>query len=341
MYEEPAELIEVLKKLHAQIRDAVVAACEAQATEALSEISDDDASGDTIYAIDKVSEKLLVDFIEREIAPHCPILLAAEGLPGDGERMLPEGTPREQARYKIIVDPIDGTRGLMYQKRSAWILTGVARMNAGDLRLRDVEVALMTEIPLVKQHLGDVLWAIRGQGAQGERVNRLNGSVARLSLRPSRAQSIAHGFAMVSRFFPGARAELAALDEAIVHSALGPVERGKAHCFEDQYICSGGQLYELIVGHDRFNADLRPLAEGLLAERGLELGICCHPYDICTVLIAEEAGVIVTDAAGAPLDCPLDVHSDVAWVGYANEAIRAQIEPTLQAELARWPRSAG
>ena len=51
MYEEPAELIEVLKQLHAQIRDAVVAACEAQATEALSEIADDDASGDTIYAM--------------------------------------------------------------------------------------------------------------------------------------------------------------------------------------------------------------------------------------------------------------------------------------------------
>jgi len=57
-----------------------------------------------------------------------------------------------------------------------------------------------------------------------------------------------------------------------------------------------------------------------------------------TALVAEEAGVLLTDAVGAALDCPLDIHSDVAWVGYANPAIRAQIEPALQAELAKWPR---
>ena len=33
---------------------------------------------------------------------------------------------RRRSRWVIIVDPIDGTRGLMYQKRPAWILTGVA-----------------------------------------------------------------------------------------------------------------------------------------------------------------------------------------------------------------------
>ena len=32
------------------------------------------------------------------------------------------GTPAEEASWRIIMDPIDGTRGLMYQKRSAWIL---------------------------------------------------------------------------------------------------------------------------------------------------------------------------------------------------------------------------
>jgi hypothetical protein len=113
------------------------------------------------------------------------------------------------------------------------------------------------------------------------------------------------------------------------------VRPGKAHCFEDQYICSAGQLYELMAGHDRFVADLRPLLEGVLARRGLALGICCHPYDLCTALIARELGVIVTDAAGRPLDAPLALEPDVAWVGYANAAIRAQIEPPLRAALER------
>jgi hypothetical protein len=140
---------------------------------------------------------------------------------------------------------------------------------------------------------------------------------------------------MIARFFPGARDELAAIDEEIVYGALGPVEAGKAHCFEDQYLSSGGQLYELMMGHDRFVADLRPLIETILNRRGQSLGICCHPYDMCTELIAREAGVIVTDERGGLLNAPLRVEADIAWAGYANDAIRREIEPFLQDALKR------
>ena len=85
-----------------------------------------DDEGDTIYAIDKVAEDVLVDEIDRTIArEHGPVVLVAEGLPG-GRVVLPHGASAADARWTIIVDPIDGTRGLMYQKRPAWILTGVA-----------------------------------------------------------------------------------------------------------------------------------------------------------------------------------------------------------------------
>jgi hypothetical protein len=88
-------------------------------------------------------------------------------------------------------------------------------------------------------------------------------------------------------------------------------------------------------GHDRFVADLRPLMATVLASRGATLGLCAHPYDLCTELIAREAGVIVTDLAGEKLSAPLTVDADVAWAGYANEHIRAQIEPLLQTALER------
>ena len=115
--------------------------------------------------------------------------------------------------------------------------------------------------------------------------------------------------------------------------ALGPVQPGKAHCFEDQYLSSGGQLYELTAGHYRFVADLRPLMQDTLRQRGQPLGICCHPYDVCASLIAVECGVILTDGFGRPLQAPLTTEADVAWVGYANEHIQQQIEPLLTAAL--------
>lgn len=319
--------------LHEQIRDAVVAACEQASLETLSEIAHE-SEGDTIYAIDRVSEEVLVTFFEQAIAPYTPVVLIAEGIPG-GKIVLPRGTCEDDAIWRVIVDPIDGTRGLMYQKRSGWILTGVAANRGEQTNLQDIELAVQTEIPLVKQHLSDMVWAVRGEGVWAERYNRLTGEKRPFSLHPSRSHTIAHGFAMICRFFPGAREELAAIDEEIVLGALGPVQQGKTHCFEDQYICTGGQLYELMAGHDRFVADLRPFLDTILAHRGLSLGICCHPYDICTELIARQLGVVVTDLAGKPLSAPLNIHADVAWAGYANSHIQTQIHPLLTAALQR------
>jgi hypothetical protein len=58
----------------------------------------------------------------------------------------------------------------------------------------------------------------------------------------------------------------------------------------------------------------------------------CHPYDVCTAMLLEEAGGVVTDPHGDPLDVPLDTTSPVAWAGYANTALAARIGPIL-AEL--------
>lgn len=324
-------LLGPLRRLHELIRDAVVAACEHSAVEALAAIAKEE-EGDTIYAVDRVSEELLLAFFTREIAPLAPVVLIGEGIEG-GQVVLPHGRDEAAALWRIIVDPIDGTRGLMYQKRSGWVLTGVAPNRGPETNLQDVVLAVMTEIPLVKQHLSDCAWAVRGAGAEAERFHRLTGERTPLRLRPSQAGTIAHGYAQVVRFFPGAREELAAIDEEIVLGALGPVQPGKAHCFEDQYTSTGGQLYELMSGHDRFIADLRPLMETALNRRGLALGICCHPYDLCTELIAREAGVIVCDVTGEPVRAQLAVEPDVAWIGYANTRIRAQLEPLLQAAL--------
>lgn len=327
-------LLAPLRHLHERVRDEVVAACERAELDDLACVEDDAPEGDTIYAVDRVSEQLLVELFESEIAPLAPLVLIGEGLPG-GSVVLPRGATESDAVVRVIVDPIDGTRGLMYQKRSAWVLTGVAPNRGSETSLGDVELALQTEIPLVKQHLCDSLWAVRGEGAAAERYNRLSGERRPIRLRPSKANTIRHGFAGLARFFPGAREELAAIDEEIVRGALGDVEPGKAHCFEDQYLSSGGQFYELIAGHDRFIADLRPLMEPLLNRRGLRLGICCHPYDVCTELIAREIGVIITDARGRALAPLLNVEADVAWVGYANHSIREEIEPLLSQALAR------
>jgi fructose-1,6-bisphosphatase/inositol monophosphatase family enzyme len=337
-FPDAADLLTRVRRIHATIRDQVVSACERQSIEALS-AADDEGDGDTIFAIDRISEQALVPLLAAELAAQWPLVLIAEGLPdtgyGVGVATLPAGTDPDAAVMRVIVDPIDGTRGLMYQKRSGWILTGIAPNRGAATSLRDVTVAVQTEIPVLKQSDSDVLWAVRGEGAQSQRYDRRTATSVPVRLRPSRATSLLHGFAQISRFVPGNREVLAAIDDEVMHELLGPVQAGKAAVFEDQYISTGGQLYELVAGHDRFTADLRPLMRGPSEASGSATGLCAHPYDLAAVLIAEEAGVVVTDARGRPLDVPLDVATECAWAGYANESLHTSVEPVLQGALRR------
>ena len=61
-------LLAPIRHLHERIRKAVVEACERAALDDLARVVQDE-EGDTIFAIDRVSEDLLVEFFAREVAP--------------------------------------------------------------------------------------------------------------------------------------------------------------------------------------------------------------------------------------------------------------------------------
>jgi hypothetical protein len=319
------ELLEPIRRMHDDIRGRIVAACEKRGAAELAEVEKVGA-GDVTYSIDQISESALVDWFTREIELFGSIVLIGEGLP-NGRITLPAGTQEREAAYRVIVDPIDGTRGLMYQKRPGWLLTAVAPNRGEQTSLADIELAVQTELPLVKQHLCDQLWAIRGEGAHAIRTNRLTGESHPLALTPSQATDLRHGYGTVCRFFPGGRDLLAAFDDKLCQR-VAATKSATIPVFEDQQ-CTAGQLYGLATGQDRFVVDSRPLVEPIMAERGVTIH-CCHPYDICTKLIAEEADVVITAPYGAELKSPLDTETNVAWIGYANRQLQEQIEPTLQ-----------
>ena len=128
---------------------------------------------------------------------------------------------------------------------------------------------------------------------------------------------------------------LAAIDDEICLAAMGSGREGKSYTFEDQYLCTAGQFHELMVGHDRFLADLRPLLRPILKRRGLIAGLCCHPYDLCTELVAREAGVLIVNEYGNALQAPLNLEVNLSWIGYANAHIRMLVEPLLRLALER------
>jgi fructose-1,6-bisphosphatase/inositol monophosphatase family enzyme len=325
------DLLAALRKVHVRIRSAVVAACQSSTFEELCGEAKS-ASGDTVYAIDRIAEHAMLNAFNELIASQVPIVLVGEGV-DNGAVTLPAGTKEADAKWRIIVDPIDGTRGLMFQKRSAWILMGAAANHSIATTTSDIKVAVQTEIPLVKQHLCDSFSAISGQGMHAERENRLTGEVVPLRTQPSSATTLAHGYGTVCSFFAGGRDLLGKIADELSRTLLSGNLPGEARIFDDQYASTGGQLAGLITGQDRFVADVRPMLLNVLSQRGDVLGHCCHPYDICTKLIAEEAGVEIRLPNGQLLDVPLDTETNVTWIGYANKALRMQIEPVLQGIL--------
>ncbi len=283
-------------------------------------------TADTIYAIDKVSEATVLAWFEENWPRRWPVELVMEGLEGESASVtFPRGTPASQTLFKCIIDPIDGTRGLMYDKRSAWSLAALAPQRGAKTNLGDIVVAAMTELPASKQGLADQLSAIRSRGVKAERIDLRTDARTKLKPRPSRATDMAHGFASFAKFFPTGKTWLAEREEKLWRSLNAGVE-----IFDDQYLSTGGQLHELLAGHDRFIADLRPIA---FARLGMKSALACHPYDICTALIAQELGCVITAPDGKPLRAPLDTTTSVAWVGYANPALARWIGPKLRVVL--------
>ncbi|MDI1319543.1 MAG: inositol monophosphatase, partial [bacterium] len=151
-------------------------------------------AADTIYGIDKVSERTVLAWFAKNWPRRWPVELVMEGLEGAAVT-FPRGTPVAQTRYKCILDPIDGTRGLMYDKRSAWSLAALAPQRGAKTTLREIIVAVMTELPTSKQGLADQLSAVRGGGVLVERIDLRTGRRKKFTPRPSRARDVAHGFA--------------------------------------------------------------------------------------------------------------------------------------------------
>jgi hypothetical protein len=257
--------------------------------------------GDDVFGIDVRAERALLDGLE-EVGRRWPGLLVVEGF----DDSVPVGDANGPWRY--IADPVDGTRGLLAGKRSAWVLLGAGREAA---TLEDLEVGALVEIPTRRAAVGLVAWAVDG-GAPVAVDDDLTGANRRpepVVLTP-RGGDLARRFVTVVRLAPGSHAPIGAWADR--HLAGLEV-------YDDLAPCTGGYLAGLAAGADAAVFDPRPvLVPGHL---------CAHPYDLAAIVVARASGAIVEALPPGPLDVPLDCTTDVAWAGYADEDVAARLRP--------------
>ncbi len=298
-----------------------------------------EGAGDTSYALDEASEAVLHEWAQ-EVARLQPLSLLSEGR---GWRHLgPEsGGVRELAGFdhggpRIVVDPVDGTRNLMTDLRSAWSVVGMAGPGASVPRQKELLFGMLSEIPDTRAASYRRLSAIRGGPCHFEERTFYKGGpiVKPVEVDTGSDDRVDHGYFPFFKYLAEQRPQIAAIEARF----LERIERAEGadvrSCWDDQYISNGGQLALLAIGTYRMLADLRAHQ----AERRGKPTLATKPYDIAGALLcAQAAGCIVTAVDGSELDFPIDVKTPISWVGWVNEPTRARLAPHLAAALAAAP----
>src|SRR5262245_15939860 len=291
--------------------------------------------GDVTFGLDLPSEAR-IEAWQREQARSEPLSVLTEdagwrhlGPDGKGgERSLPgfdHGGPR------IAIDPVDGTRNLMADLRSAWTVIAFAPSGAGQPRLAECTGGIVSEIPGTLAGRYRRFHASAGR-CSFELLDLASGNCLRASeLRADHDDRPDHGYFPFFRYAHTQRPILARLEADFVARLERHEGAERRSIYDDQYISSAGQLVLLALGRYRMVVDARELA----GRRFHAPGVTSKPYDLAgAVVCARAAGAVVTAAEGGPLDFPIDATTPVGYAGYANERTRARLEPHWLATLA-------
>ena len=225
---------EELEQFLMEVGLAVNARCRS-AFESSSDLTEEvnTSPADIIYKIDVEAEEVIVQLMEENAHRFGGIILLAEGIGEDDLSIYPDGLGQEDAQTKIICDPIDGSRGLMFAKRPAFFLGAGGKASAK--KLSELDVSVMVELPIPKQSQWDILSARRGRGTNVNRYHE-NGQITKIDFKPDAKKSIEGGFCSFAKFcYPG-KDFIAKVEELFFDALFANKEEEYLPAFDDQYI---------------------------------------------------------------------------------------------------------
>lgn len=312
------ELHAMVSELSRQVRSAVRPML---GSERAKGFAGQGASGDATFGIDEVAEQVAEDFLGRRgnIASYTE------------DRGL---VVRGDADLVLVIDPIDGTRPAAAGLESCCISVAAApfeKDRAHLLTLGDVFFGMVTEI---KNQV--VFSAFKGGGARIESQGALT--------KPPASRSTGIDSMFWTLGFRGRPAEplITVLSGLVDASSVG------GGCFDLGSATFGitrvvmGEM-DVYVDVGQRMADENALVRRMFLELGRGAILNNYPYDVAAAaLIAAEAGMVVTDALGKPLDgyalIPSGGGGQVSAVVSSNPGLHRQVIDELDRGMARLNR---
>jgi len=331
-------LLALADELRERTRTALLAALSARDLRPLTRHAARGA-GDVTFGLDVPGEACIARWSE-ELARAEPLSVLTEDRgwrhlgPGPGGAAC-ELDGFDHGGPRIAFDPVDGTRNLMFDLRSAWTVVSFAGPGPGLPRFADLEAGLVAELPTSRAASWRLLEAARGGPALlSERRLADGASLSACELHADQSARPDHGYFPFFRYDPRTRPALAELEAAFFARLQRHEGADLRSVWDDQYISNAGQLVLLALGTYRMVVDARALV-------GRRLGLATvtsKPYDVAGALLcARAAGAELTRADGSALDFPLDAETPLDFAGYANAATRARLEPHWRAVLSSSP----
>jgi myo-inositol-1(or 4)-monophosphatase len=276
-----------------------------------------DGTGDITFAIDERAERELETFV-AERAPELAFFSEDRGL---------VGPPHPE--HVLVVDPVDGTRPALAGLEAACVSVAVARMpDDGVPRMRDVQSGVIVEIKS-----GQRFAARRGEGLESDAPVALSANedvermfwVYGLRGRPSRVVVEVLAELLDASSTGGAAFDLGSATFDLTRIATGQL---------DAYVEPSPRIVDEVPG-------MREAYERV--GRGAVLNNT--PYDLAAaVLCVQEAGAVVTDAHGGPLDDrPLlgaGPEHQMSCIAAANPALHARVLAEVERGIGRLQGSA-
>ncbi len=232
------------------------------------------AGGDVTFAVDAVAESALSELV-AEWAPGVAFYSEDRGL------VAPPG-----ATEVLVVDPIDGTRPAMAGLESACVAVALAPLRDGEPTMADVRAGCVVEIKS-----GDWFEARRGEGVRAARA-----------LAPSSQTDVSQMFWAYGFRGRPVRPTVEVLAELIDASSVGggTFELG-SQAFNMTRIATG-QLDAVVEVGSRLVDEIPGMRNEFERVGGGQI-LNNSPYDLAAPwLILTEAGGVVSDGWGAPLD---------------------------------------
>jgi myo-inositol-1(or 4)-monophosphatase len=271
----------------------------------------DAEGGDVTFAIDADAEEFLEDFLGRR-APEVAFYSEDRGLVGSPD-----------ADHVLIVDPIDGTRPALAGFESACVSVAAAALGGGEPCMGDVEVGVVVEIKS-----GARFVAARGEGVRSDAPVALSANedldrlfwVYGLRGRPARDTVEVLAELLDRSSVGGGTFELGSATYDMTRVLTGQL---------DAYVEPGPRMIEEVPG---MLEEFRRVGGGAVLNNS--------PYDVAAAaLCLTEAGAVVTDAAGRPLDDRRLLGSghefQMSMLVTANAALHEQLLAEVDRGIAR------